>query len=136
VIDDVRKLVGKQAKVERVKHGAHARNRKISFKVFLCIPAEGSNSVAPADAQSLQSGGKPLGALRNMVIICAARVRAHEGYYLAVTMNSTAMFENCVDRQRTILHRALHRTPRRKGAVAIIFKSPPESNLSDKLPIR
>ena len=79
--------------------------------MFLRIPRKGSDSIAFSDAQSLERRRQPLGSVSDLGVARAARVIAHERYHFAISMNSTTVVEDVVDRQRTILHRALHLNP-------------------------
>jgi hypothetical protein len=66
VVDDVHELLLEQAHVQRVQHGAGARDRHVELEVTLVVPRECPHAVALLDAQAaerMRNAVHPLGEL-------------------------------------------------------------------------
>ncbi len=60
VLDDIRKIAGVQADVQRVQHGAHGRHRKVRLQVLTIVPGQRRDTVAWADAEVCERAGELL----------------------------------------------------------------------------
>ncbi|GAA3227457.1 hypothetical protein GCM10020256_38840 [Streptomyces thermocoprophilus] len=61
VVDDPRELLGGQAQVEGVEHGAHGGDGEVRLDVLGVVPHEGGDAVVVADAQVVAEGVGQLG---------------------------------------------------------------------------
>ena len=59
VVDDEGELVGMQAEVQRVEHGARHRHAEVRLEVLMMIPRERRHAIARPDAQRAERAGQP-----------------------------------------------------------------------------
>ena len=107
VVDHVGELLGEETDVQRMQHGAHARDGKVGFEMFLVVPLESGDTVAGTDAQSFQRGGELFGSFRNVRKAGPSSVVPLEGHDLTVCEDPLAMAKDGSDGKRFILHGAL-----------------------------
>ncbi len=61
VVDDPRELLGRQAQVQGVEHGAHGGDRVVRLDVLGVVPHQGGDPLVAADAEVLAQGVRQLG---------------------------------------------------------------------------
>src|SRR5262245_42749532 len=116
MIDDVGELIGKQPDVQRVQNCSHTRNRQVRFEVLLVVPAERAYAIAGGNSQPFESACEPAGSFRYVAKRRALAAVLGQRHHLARGIDRTAVFEDRVDVERAILHRALdHRWILRHG---------------------
>src|SRR5260370_39664670 len=107
MVDYVLELLGEEADVEHVEHGAHRRDGEIGFQVLLGIPSECPYPVPGSNSQPAKSARKPVGSLcddRETGPSAAVRLASD---HLAFGINPSAVPKNASHRQGKIHRRAL-----------------------------
>ena len=61
---DVAEIVGAQARVERVEHRAHQRDREVQLEMLGLVPEQRGDAIAGIDAETGQARRKPSRPLR------------------------------------------------------------------------
>ncbi len=77
VIDDVRDLFGKQARIDRVAHGAHPADPVIRFQMPVAVPRQRADAVAGFDAEPRQRLRQLLRAAFAIAVRVAMQVAFH-----------------------------------------------------------
>ena len=108
VIDDEGELFREEADVERVHDRAHRRDGVVGFEVLLSVPAEGSDAIAGADAETLERTGEAANAIAHFAEGGAAGVIAHPCKDFALAVDSDAMLEDRADGELKVRHRGQH----------------------------
>ena len=109
VVGDIGDMLGREARVEGVQHGADAGDAEVELEMAIGVPGDGADAVAELDAQPLQRLGQLLGALLGIAVAVAvhrAFDRARDD--LDVGMVSGGEVDDLRDQQRAVLHQAEH----------------------------
>jgi hypothetical protein len=113
VVDDVGDLFRVQAGIDRVQHGAGARDAVIQFEVPVAVPGQRGHPVAHGDAQAVQRIGQLAragGRIAPGVAVQVALDAARDDFAIAVVARGE--FDDAGDQQRCIHHLALQGTHR------------------------
>ena len=112
MVGDVGHMLGRQARVQRVQHGADAGDAEIELEMPVGVPGDGADPVAELDAQPLQRFGQLLGALvRVLVAVAVDRPLDGARHDLDVGIGGGRIVDDLRDQQRTVLHQTLHGVP-------------------------
>ena len=74
VVDGVQDLLGRQADVDGVQHGAHHRHAKEALQVAVAVPVHHRHRVARLDAEAGEPGRQPADALEQRSVVEALHV--------------------------------------------------------------
>ena len=109
MVGDVGHMLGRQARVQRVQHGADAGDAEVELEMPIGVPGDGADPVAELDAQPLQRFGELLGALVR-VLVAVAMDRPLDGarHDLDVGIGGGRIVDDLRDQQRTVLHQTQH----------------------------
>jgi hypothetical protein len=111
VIDDVRELLVKQARVDRVNDCAHAGHGVVEFEVAIAVPRERADAIAASHAKSREGARElPRARVGGAVRIAMDRPLHGTRYDLGVAMEAIRMVDQRRDRKRHVHHQALHRS--------------------------
>ena len=112
VVGDVGDMFGREARIERVQHGADAGDAEIELEVAIGVPGDGADPVSELDAQSLERLSQLLGTLgRIPVAVAMDRALDRAGDDLDVGIVARREIDHLGDQQRTVLHQAKHVVP-------------------------
>ena len=112
VVGDVGHMLGREARVQGVQHGAEAGDAEIELEMAVGVPGNGADPVAELDAQALQRLGQLLGAPGGVLVAVAmdrALDRARDDLDIGVVARRE--IDHLGDQQRAVLHQAKHGVP-------------------------
>ena len=112
VVDDVDDLLGEQADVQRVQHGAVGGHREVELEVALRVPGEGRDALAALHAEALEHAPEAIDALGHLRVGGADRPVALERDHLLAGIAAAQPPAHGADRQlEVVLHQALEHGP-------------------------
>jgi membrane protein DedA with SNARE-associated domain len=111
VVHDVGDLLGEQADVERVQHPAAARGGEVQLEVVGRVPGERGHAAVGADAQVVEGTAEATGALGPLAVAAALDAGGRRGDDALLREQGLGPVEEVRQRERTVLHEALHRFP-------------------------
>ena len=108
VVDDIRQLLGEQPNVERVQHGAHARNSEVCLHMGLVVPHERADAITGLHAQAGQRRSQLIGAGSDLseraLHVRGIAFLTGERDDLAVGVNLPAVLEDGQQGQLVVVH--------------------------------
>ncbi len=108
VVRDVGELLGEQADVQRVEHAPRAGRREVELEVTCRVPREGRDPPVVGDAEVVEHSAQPTRALGPGPVRGALDPRRRRGDDLLVGEQLLGPAEQVRDRERVVLHQALH----------------------------
>ena len=106
VVDDVRELLGEQADVQRVQHPAGARRGEVQLEVAGGVPGERRHPTVGGDPERVEHAAETAcGSAQSPYVTRSRRRRRASRLVREVLLRPV---EEVGDRQRDVLHRALH----------------------------
>ncbi len=112
MVRDVGDVVRVQPQVERVHHGAGARNREVRLQVRMVIPHERAHALAALEPQAPQRSGERAGAPVEVgVAVTVQGLVGEPGDDLRIGEEPPRAREEVGEREREIHRRALHVPP-------------------------
>ena len=105
VIGNVGDLLGKETRIDRVQHGAHAGHAIVEFHVPIAVPGQRGDAVAPLYAQCRQRPGDALRAGVNIAVRAAvdrSLDRARNNFNAG--MKRVGVLDQRRNEQRAVLH--------------------------------
>ena len=117
VVDDVDDLLGEEAGVHRVQHGAHAGDAVEELLVAVAVPGQRADPVAVFDAEpGHEVGDAPRAPLAFGIAVAVDRAFDGARDHLAVAVILRRVANQRRDHQRDLLHQAVHgSSPRSVG---------------------
>ena len=112
VVHDVRELVGEEADVERVEHTPGAGRREVELEVPGGVPRERRNSTVRRDAEGIEHPGDAMRALGPLAVRDALDATPRGRHHGLVGEELLGALKEVRDRERMVLHQALHECPR------------------------
>ena len=110
VVDDVGELLGEQPDVERVQHPAAARRGEVELEVAGGVPAEGGDPAVGARCRGRRARRRGGGCARPTRRRCARSMPAAVAVTISLSgKRRSARCEEVRQRERAVLHQALHR---------------------------
>ena len=107
VIGDVFDLLGEEARVDRVQHGADAGDAEVELHVAIAVPRERGNAIAGSHAENPERLGKLLRAAMNVgVRTTMERTLDRARDDLAARMKPVRVLDQRRDQQRAILYQS------------------------------
>lgn len=108
-VGDVDDLIGEQADVEGVQNGAHRGHREVRGQVLGVVPHERRHPLVTGHPEATQPIGQLGGLAAHFPIARRAVAIPGGGGHRAVPVDTAAVAHDRGDRQRIVLHRAVHR---------------------------
>ena len=116
VVDDVGDLLGEQADVERVQHPAGAGRREVQLEVAGGVPGEGGHPAVGRDAEVVEHAAQAAGPRRPTRRRCARSTPSAVAVTISLSREQAlGPVEEVGQRERTVLHQALHGSPWFRG---------------------
>ncbi len=101
-------MLWKQAEVQRVQYGAHARDRVIELEVPVVVPGQGGDAVTRLDAEPLKRPGKTVDARHHLAICGAVDALVAFGHHLSFLVQSLDPAQHVLQAELVVLHQAFH----------------------------
>ena len=96
MVDGVNELLGRQADVDRVQHGAHHRHRKKTLQVTVAVPVHYGDGVTGLHALLLQHAGQPGHTLKKGFVVVAHTVPVNDFLFRGINQGRG---ENVLDQK-------------------------------------
>jgi hypothetical protein len=110
VVDDVRKLLEKQPRIDRVDDGTRPGDAVVELEVAVTVPSERPHTIAGANAQAPQRAGEPPRShMRIAVRVAVDRTFDRARDDLSIAVVAIGVTEQRRDHQRHVHHQTLHR---------------------------
>ncbi|MNN33685.1 hypothetical protein D3C81_1474510 [compost metagenome] len=111
MIGNVGDLVGKQARIDRVQHGARTGHGIVRFQMPVAIPGQGGDPVAHADTEAMQGVRQPARALVAIAVGIAVHIALDPPRNdFAAPIMTRCKLDNAGNQQGLIHHLAHHWT--------------------------
>ena len=112
VVDDELQLLRKKAWIDRVQHGAQARDRVVELEVAIVVPGQRAHPVAGPDARGLQRVRELARAAEHLTPVRAVpRLVESDRHDLAVGEIPFREPHDLGDQQRRVHHQTVHGSP-------------------------
>ena len=110
VVDDVRDLLGIEARIDRVQHRSAARHAVVELHVAVAVPRERGNALAGLHRERRERVGHLLRTAMDVAVGAPMeRPLDRAGDDLGAGVNRDGVLDQRRDEERPILHQSLHR---------------------------